>query len=171
MGAYSRMFGPKSAGTIVREAVLLELTYTAHDMAPFARDLGFVDDAGAAKPPFRWDDDRRLRLRTKLDALYFILYGVIDPADPVQGRDDVRYIYSTFPIVEREEARTWDATAVAIFALLGSTFSGRRARCPCGGLTQSVTPAAGLPPPPRKIRNQGDGSFRPHQIRARGKWM
>ena len=32
-------FGPKTAAEIVREAVL-ELTYTAHDMGPFARDLG-----------------------------------------------------------------------------------------------------------------------------------
>src|SRR3546814_2067619 len=38
-----------------------------------------------------------------LDALYFILYGVFDPANPAQSRDDIRYIYSTFPIVEREE--------------------------------------------------------------------
>ena len=30
-------FGPKTAAEIVREAVL-ELTYTAHDMAPFARE-------------------------------------------------------------------------------------------------------------------------------------
>ena len=28
-----------------REAVL-ELTYTAHDMAPFARDMGYVDEGG-----------------------------------------------------------------------------------------------------------------------------
>ena len=90
-------FGPKTAAGIVREAVL-ELTYTAHDMAPFARDLGHVDEAGAAKPPFRWDEERRLRLRAKLDAVFFHLYGVTD-------RDDVRYVYSTFPIVEREETR------------------------------------------------------------------
>lgn len=88
-------FGKKTAARIVREAVL-ELTYTAHDMAPFARDMGYVDKAGKVKPPFIWDDDRRLKLRAKLDALYFHLYGVTD-------RDDVRYIYSTFPIVEREE--------------------------------------------------------------------
>ena len=92
-------FGPKTAAEIVREAVL-ELTYTAHDMAPFARDLGHVDEAGDALPPFRWNEDRRLRLRAKLDALYFHLYGVTD-------RDDIRYIYSTFPIVEREEQKTW----------------------------------------------------------------
>ncbi|HBT43156.1 MAG TPA: restriction endonuclease [Rhodospirillaceae bacterium] len=88
-------FGQKTAGEIVREAVL-ELTYTAHDMAPFARDMGHVDDAGEVRPPFVWDDERRLRLRAKLDALYFHLYGVTD-------RDDVRYVYSTFPIVERQE--------------------------------------------------------------------
>ena len=92
-------FGPKTAGEIVREAVL-ELTYTAHDMAPFARDLGYVDEAGQVKPPFVWDEDRRLHLRAKLDAVFFHLYGVTD-------RDDVRYIYSTFPIVERQEKATY----------------------------------------------------------------
>lgn len=108
--AYARQFGPKTAADIVREAVL-ELTYTAHDMAPFARDLGHVDAAGEVLPPFAWDEDRRLALRAKLDALYFILYGVFDPAlpghDAVQSRDDVRYIYSTFPIVERQETERW----------------------------------------------------------------
>ncbi len=56
------VFGAKTAGEIVREA-LLELAYTAHDMAPLARDLGHVDDTGAVLPPFRWDADRRLSLR------------------------------------------------------------------------------------------------------------
>ena len=51
-------FGPKTAGEIVRDAVL-ELTYTAHDMAPFARDLGHVDEAGQVRPPFVWDEERR----------------------------------------------------------------------------------------------------------------
>lgn len=92
-------FGKKTASQIVREAVL-ELTYTAHDMAPFAVDMGYVDKAGAVKSPFIWDEDRRLKLRAKLDAVYFHLYGVTD-------RDDVRYIYSTFPIVEREEIVTY----------------------------------------------------------------
>ena len=92
-------FGPKTATEIVREAVL-ELSYTAHDMAPFARDMGHADEAGEVLPPFTWDADRRLRLRAKLDALYFHLYGVTD-------RDDIRYIYSTFPIVQREEEKAW----------------------------------------------------------------
>ncbi len=92
-------FGRKTTAAIVREAVL-ELTYTAHDMAPFAQDLGYVDDDGRVRPPFKWDEERRLKLRAKLDAVYFHLYGVPD-------RDDVRYIYSTFPIVEREETAAY----------------------------------------------------------------
>ena len=60
------------------------------------RDMGYVDGAGNVKPPFNWDEERRLKLRAKLDAVYFLLYGVTD-------RDDIRYVYSTFPIVEREE--------------------------------------------------------------------
>jgi hypothetical protein len=100
------MFGPKSAADLVREAVL-ELSYTAHDLARFAHDIGHVDPSGDVLPPFAWDEDRRLQRRAKLDAIYFILYGVFDPAEPVQSRDDVRYIYSTFPIVEREETAKW----------------------------------------------------------------
>ena len=91
----STRFGPKTAGRIVREAVL-ELTYTAHDMAPFARDTGHVDEAGTVLPPFPWDEVRRQHLRAKLDALFFHLYDITN-------RDDVRHVYSTFPIVERQE--------------------------------------------------------------------
>ena len=89
----STHFGPKTAAQIIREAVL-ELTYTAHDMAPFARDLGCTSD------PFVWDDDRRLQLRAKLDAVFFHFYGITD-------RDDIRYIYSTFPIVRRQETAAY----------------------------------------------------------------
>ena len=89
----STHFGPKTAAQIIREAVL-ELTYTAHDMAPFACDLGY------AGVPFVWDDDRRLQLRAKLDAVFFHLYGITD-------RDDIRYIYSTFPIVRRQETAAY----------------------------------------------------------------
>ena len=100
--AYLRQFGSKTAAAIVRQAVL-ELSYTAHDLAPFARDLGHVNGAGQVKPPFAWDEERRFMLRAKLDALYFILYGVWDAANPAKSREDIRYIYSTFPTVEREE--------------------------------------------------------------------
>lgn len=97
--AYDRRFGSRTAAGIVQASVL-ELSYTAHDLAPFARDLGYVDEGGAVLPPFSWNEDRRLRVRARLDALFFILYGVTD-------RDDVRYIFSTFPIVEREETARW----------------------------------------------------------------
>ncbi|PZT77670.1 MULTISPECIES: Eco57I restriction-modification methylase domain-containing protein [unclassified Streptomyces] len=74
---------------------VLELTYTAHDMSPFAHDLG---DTGA---PFRWDQDRRRQIRAELDAFFFHLYGI--------GRDDIAYIMDTFPIVRRkDEARYGD---------------------------------------------------------------
>ncbi|QZL08370.1 N-6 DNA methylase (plasmid) [Streptomyces sp. BHT-5-2] len=68
---------------------VLELTYTAKDMTPFARDLG---DTGA---PFRWNESRRAIIRAELDALFFHLYGI--------NRDDVSYILDTFPIVKRKD--------------------------------------------------------------------
>ena len=107
LAAYSRTFGPKTAGDIVRENVLA-LTYTARDMAPFARDMGHIDPAtGEALPPIRWDPADRLRRRAKLDALYFMLYFPgTTPADLAALRDTAAYIYSTFPIVEREERST-----------------------------------------------------------------
>lgn len=100
---YGRKFGSKTAAEIVREAVL-ELTYTSNDMAPFARDMKYLEASGNVKPPFLWDERRRLTLRAKLDALYFCLYGIVD-------REAVRYIYSTFPVIERDEQEQWGAYA------------------------------------------------------------
>ncbi|MBB4010509.1 MULTISPECIES: Eco57I restriction-modification methylase domain-containing protein [Rhizobium/Agrobacterium group] len=88
-------FGDRTAAEVLID-IVLELTYTAHDIAPFARDIGYVDVTGEVRPPFAWDEGARLKLRAKLDAVFFHLYGIVD-------RDDVRYIYSTFPIVERQE--------------------------------------------------------------------
>ena len=88
-------FGDQTAGQIVRAAVL-ELTYTAHDMAPFARDMGYVEADGRIKPPFVWEEMRRLKLKAKLDAVFFHLYSLTDEAD-------IDHIYATFPIVDREE--------------------------------------------------------------------
>jgi hypothetical protein len=71
---------------------VLELTFTAWDLAPFARDCGY------AGPPFRWDDARRFLLRCELDAAFFHLYGI--------NRDDAAYILDTFPVVrKKDEAR------------------------------------------------------------------
>jgi hypothetical protein len=68
---------------------VLELTFTAHDLTPFARDMGYAGN------PFIWNDERRFWLRAELDALYFILYGI--------DRADVEYIMETFPIVKRKD--------------------------------------------------------------------
>ena len=91
--------GRKSAGDVVREAVL-ELTYTSHDMAPFAREMGWVDEMDGVRPPFPWDERRRASLRAKLDAVFFRLYGITD-------REDVRFVYSTFPQVESKETELY----------------------------------------------------------------
>ena len=66
----------------------LELTFTATDLTPFARELGYQG------PPFRWDSDRRALIRAELDAAMFRLYGI--------ERADVEYIMDTFPIVRRK---------------------------------------------------------------------
>ncbi len=65
-------------------------------MAPLARDLGYVDAKGRVRPPFAWNEDRRRKVRAKLDAVYFHLYSVTN-------RDDVRHVYSAFSIIEEEE--------------------------------------------------------------------
>ncbi len=85
---YDRKFGSKTAREVV-EGHVMRLTYTSHDMEPFARDLGYN---GA---PFKWDPEERRHLRARLDALYFHLYGI--------SNDDAEYILSTFPIVRRED--------------------------------------------------------------------
>jgi hypothetical protein len=95
---YARGFGAKTARDIVREEVLA-LTYTSHDMAPFARDMGYGDPAtGEAKPPFVFDAADRLRRRAKLDALYFMVhFPSSTPAEIAALRDTASYIYSTSP--------------------------------------------------------------------------
>ena len=85
---YDRVFGTTTARDLVRDHVL-RLTYTAHDMAPFARDLGYDG------PPFIWNEEERRHLRARLDALYFHLYGL--------SRADAAYILDTFPIVRRHD--------------------------------------------------------------------
>ena len=84
---------------------VLELTYTAHDLADWARDLGH------SGPPFAWNPDRRAQLRVELDAYYARLYGLtrdelrylLDPAD-VMGAD---YPSETFRVLKNNETRTY----------------------------------------------------------------
>jgi hypothetical protein len=107
---YARRFGERTAADIVKDHVL-RLTYTAHDMAPFARDMGYLNEDGAVKPPVVWDEAERRQLRARLDALYFILYGVTDD-------DDIRYILSTFPIVERKDRAAHDGVYLTLELVL-----------------------------------------------------
>jgi hypothetical protein len=96
---------PPSAYTVAGLAFVvprvLELTYTGHSMAPFARDLGY------GGPPLTWDEDRRGLLRAELDAWYARAYGltrdelryILDPAD-VTGPD---YPSETFRVLKNNE--------------------------------------------------------------------
>lgn len=70
---------------------LLELVYTAWDLEPFARDVGYDG------PPFRWHPDRRFLLRAELDAAFFQIYGL--------SRDDTCYVLDTFPIVRKNDEK------------------------------------------------------------------
>jgi hypothetical protein len=73
-------FNAEIQGLLLSHA--LELTYTAWDLTPFARDCGY------SGPPFRWNEERRFLLRCELDAAYFHLYGIT--------RDDMDYIMDSF---------------------------------------------------------------------------
>ena len=86
---------------------VLELTYTAWDLEPFAEDCGW------AGPPFRWDEERRFLLRCELDAAFFHLYlgpetewrqqpEALTKPFPTP-RHAVDYIMDTFPIVKRKD--------------------------------------------------------------------
>ena len=82
---------------------VLELTYTSHSMASFAREVG------TNGPPFAWNDERRSQLRAELDAWYARAYGltrdelryVLDPAD-VKGSD---YPSETFRVLKANEMK------------------------------------------------------------------
>lgn len=116
---FEQVLGKTRVADFVRGEVL-RLSYTAHDLAPFARDLGY-DGA-----PFVWDkDDRRHRL-ARLDALFFQLYGL--------SRDDAAYILDTFPIVREQDEKAHGRylTKELILAYMNAVAA--------GDLTTRVTP-------------------------------
>jgi hypothetical protein len=79
------------------------LTFTAHDLLPWARDCGFEGN------PFGWDPTRRALLFAELDAYYAHLYGltrdelryILDPSE-VLGPD---YPSETFRVLKQDEER------------------------------------------------------------------
>jgi hypothetical protein len=92
---------------------VLELSYTAYDLKPWADDLAAYDPRPAAERgrPFAWNPERRAQLRAALDAYYACLYGltrdelryILDPQD-VMGDD---YPSETFRVLKEGEVRTY----------------------------------------------------------------
>lgn len=95
---------------------VLELTYTAHDLRPWAEDV--VASWNRAHPgdplelpaaPYAFDPDRRAQLRAELDARYARLYGltrdelryILDPAD-THGPD---YPTETFRVLKNNDIK------------------------------------------------------------------
>jgi hypothetical protein len=92
---------------------IVELTYTAWDLQPFAAECGFDG------PPFPWDEERRFQLRCELDATYFHLYlgtgewkqALGEPAADFARlkeafptpRHAVEYVMDTFPLVRKAD--------------------------------------------------------------------
>jgi hypothetical protein len=87
---FEEPLGGRPIADFIREQVL-RLSYTAEDLAPLARDLGYEGD------PFPWDEDDRRHRMARLDALFFHLYGI--------NRADAAYILDQFPIVQREDEK------------------------------------------------------------------
>lgn len=85
---FKQPLGNTTLADFIKDNVL-HLTYNSLDMQPFARDMGFDGN------PFIWDEKDRLHRKSKLDALFFNLYGI--------NEDDANYILSTFPIVKRQD--------------------------------------------------------------------
>jgi hypothetical protein len=128
-------YTPADLGFIVPR--VLELTYTAWDLAPFAEDVWDEADEGLRGlllqqwqangghpdeppawadnlypfPPFRWEAERRALLRAELDAYYARLYGL--------GREELQYILDpqstkgpdfpgeTFRVLKEKETRAF----------------------------------------------------------------
>ena len=99
MRAEGLMNGAHSHPTISDFVVpqILALTYNAHDMAPFARDLSYVDDQGHVLPPLAWSDDGRRRRMAALDALFFYLYGM--------SNSDATYVLESFTIIREQDEK------------------------------------------------------------------
>jgi hypothetical protein len=111
-------YGPEALRFIVPR--VLELAYTAWDLAPLAQDVWEEADEGLREairawvagarlhldappewvegpypfPPFVWDEERRALLRAKLDAYYARLYGL--------NRKQLRYILDPQDLTPRE---------------------------------------------------------------------
>ena len=101
---YDRRFGNKTAAALVRDHTL-RLCYTAYDLQPFAQTQGYDGE------PFAWDTEQRRHLRARLDALYFILYGL--------SREDAAYVLDSFSITRRDDEREHNGVYLTKELILG----------------------------------------------------
>ncbi len=121
-----------SPGTLSNQSLfiskrVMELTYTAYDMSPFACDIG------DAEPPFRWNERRRSLIQAELDALFFRLYGI--------ERDNADYIMETFPIARRKDLAKFGSYRTKDTIL---TFYDRMVAAKAAGIPYETT----ITPPP-----------------------
>ena len=70
---------------------VLKLCYTAWDLQLFALAKSHEYE------PYGWNVEGRRALRARLDALYFLLYGL--------DQDDAAYVMDSFPITRRNDRR------------------------------------------------------------------
>ncbi len=73
---------------------VLELVYTANDLKDFAKDLGYKSE------PFKWNLERRAKIQSELEAIYFHLYKI--------NKKDLEYIISTFKRLKEKELRSFN---------------------------------------------------------------
>jgi len=87
-GTYAELIVPR----------VLELMYTSYELGGFASDLGYPGNR-----PFLWDDPRRHRLQSELDAIFCHMYRL--------DRTDVEWILdapapsSSFPSLKQHELK------------------------------------------------------------------
>lgn len=126
-------YAPEDVAFIAPRVV--ELVYTAWELEPFARDMGYEG------PPFAWDPDRRAVLRADLDGYYAHLYGlnrtelqyILDPA-AVKGPE---FPSKTFPTLKRAEQKAYgeyrtERLVLAAYDALAQRFRERERTQPAG---------------------------------------
>ena len=73
--------------------IILELSYTASRLRPYAENMG---DTG---PPFHWEPERRALLRADLDAGFLHVYGL--------DRNESEYVLDSFSVLRNAEERDY----------------------------------------------------------------
>lgn len=86
----------RSLAEFVRPRVL-ELAYTSHRMAGYARDVMALPADSSIGQPFRWLPERRAQLIAELDAAMFHVYGL--------NRAETEHVLDSFFVVAKTEER------------------------------------------------------------------